>query len=122
MNKPQRPDYRPPTPLSLGPLFEQAAYQKHSETSKAAATGISRSGKNKEHQRKTLAYLKACGERGATDVEIDAHFRDIGEQFVTMRPRRIHLRDEFLVVDSGRQRNGSTVWVATSQAQEKTAA
>ena len=105
----------------------EAPYVVGSSTSKAAAKAVTRSGTKEAHERKTLAFLRAMGERGATDHEIDAHFRDIGEKFITMRPRRRNLVVLGDVEDSGRTRltpslRESTVWVATSQAQEKTAA
>ena len=120
MTKPPRPDYRPPTSLSLGPLFEQAPYQRHSETSKAAAKGISRELGAKQTQ--VWQFIRLQGPSGAIDNEIITHFTNCEWSPNTPRARRVELVAKGLVVDSGRQRNGSTVWVATSQAQEKTAA
>ena len=119
MNKPPRPDYRPPTSLSLGPLFEQAPYQRHSETSKAAAKGISRELGAKQTQ--VWQFVRLHPE-GCTDNQIITHFVNCGWSINTPRARRVELAAKGLVKDSGRQIKGSTVWVATSQAQEKTAA
>jgi len=64
-----------------------------------------------------LEFLKDCGERGATDFEIDEALP--GEE--TYRPRRVGLKDKGFVKDSGTTRKSprgrrATVWVVTEKA------
>lgn len=90
------------------PLFQQTPpYQRHSDTSKAAAVAIEP--KAGSLRAKVLEHLRGC-ERGATDKEMQAAL-DMGGS--TQRPRRIELVEAGLVRDSGVRRDRSTVWVAT---------
>ena len=93
-----------PDPL---PLFQQPPpYQRHSDTSKAAAERIEP--KAGSLRAKVLAYLRVEGP--STDKEIQA---GLNMQGSTQRPRRIELVESGHVVDSGERRDRSTVWVAT---------
>lgn len=84
------------------------------DTSIAGAKGIApRAG---ELQQKVLAFLRSCGEDGATDEEIENHF---GAEFSrATRPRRRELQLRGFVRDSGSRRAGRSgikaiVWVAS---------
>ncbi|HYE58156.1 MAG TPA: hypothetical protein VD948_06605 [Rhodothermales bacterium] len=91
----------------------QAPFVKGSETSEAAAKKISR-GLN-EKQGMVYLRIRSFGERGQTDAELTDYFVGVGWSPNTARPRRIELRDRGLIVDSGRRRDGSTVWVTAAQ-------
>ena len=62
-----------------------------------------------ELQGVVLRELMRCRDHGATDREIQAA---TGLSGSTERPRRVELVALGLVVDSGRRRDRSTVWVA----------
>lgn len=96
-------------------------------TSRDAAQAMERTGTAASHQVMVLAYLEGQGEQGATDIELDEHFRQAGVRFLTMRPRRIALVASGAVVDSGRTRmtpsgRKSVVWVARQWAERQAAA
>ena len=97
----------------------EAPYVRGSETSKAAAKGISRELGAKQTQ--VWQFIRLQGASGAIDNEIITHFTNCGWSPNTPRARRVELVAKGLVVDSGRQRNGSTVWIA-AQAAERQAA
>ena len=81
-------------------------YQVDSEPSRDAAEAILDS--VSRLQGAVLRELMRCGDHGATDREIQAA---TGLSGSTERPRRVELVALGLVVDSGRRRNRSTVWV-----------
>jgi hypothetical protein len=93
-----------------------APYQWHSETSREAAEAIEPDAATLRGQ--VLAYIRKCGERGATDDELQVA---LGMNPSTERPRRIELwrRDriwrngEKRPTRSGRQ---AVVWVAEQRA------
>lgn len=89
-----------------------APYQRHSETSRAAALDIMP--KAGTLRRRVLDSIIAAGKHGRTDDEIQAFERMDPS---TQRPRRIELVEAGLVKDSGqkrmtRSRKPATVWVA----------
>ena len=92
----------------------EAPYIVGSETSKAAAKRVNQV--LTQQQADVLARIRQLGEVGATDNELIDYFMSLGWARNTPRARRCNIRDKFLVVDSGRQRNGSTVWVAANAA------
>lgn len=99
----------------------------HSATSKATAERLERSGSADSDRAVTLAYLRSCGASGATDFEIDAHFRAAGRDFTTMRPRRRKLVELGLVVDSGETRTNErglacTIWRVRESTERQAAA
>lgn len=86
-------------------------FQRHSDTSRAAAVRISKDAENLRGQ--VYAYLVSRGD-GATDEEGQAKLCMDGN---TYRPRRRELELAGLVVDSGKRRPTSSgrdavVWVA----------
>lgn len=96
-------------------LAEPAApYVRGSATSRAAAVAIDPHRETGEHLVRRL--LLAAGERGATDLELQAacpHVR-------TIRPRRIRLMQDGEVQDSGQRRQtdkgrAAIVWVLTDK-------
>jgi len=104
MSRQAAPD---PSPESYGVPF-----QRHSDTSKAAAVALKDS-----KALRALVYkaITASGERGMTDPEAQAH---LGLKGSTQRPRRVRLVELGLVRDSGKRRASQagrpcTVWVAT---------
>ena len=88
-----------------------APYQAHSETSRAAAKEVSKELGYKQYQ--VLSFIRLQG--GCTDNEIVTHFVNCGWSANTPRARRVELVARGLVVDSGRVRNKSTVWVLAQQ-------
>lgn len=89
-----------------------APYQNHSMTSFAAALAIEPF--MNLLQRRVLNYIRACAERGATDLELESALDLIGS---TIRPRRCELREYGMVVDSGHTRptasgRQAVVWIA----------
>lgn len=96
-------------------LFDAPPYQRHSETSRAAAA--SQAGSRANIGRETvLEFLRGRGEQGATDDEIQG-WTGLSES--TERPRRVELVRAGLVVDAGEKRKTSrgrlaTVWRAAS--------
>lgn len=87
-------------------LFIQTPpYQRHSDTSKAAAERIEP--KAGSLRAKVLAYLRVEGP--STDKEMQAGLKMQGS---TQRPRRVELVASGHVVDSGERRDRSAVWVA----------
>ena len=105
--------------LTLESAVEAVPYQRHSETSREAAESLA-GGVARSHEKMVLEYLRTLrglGTRGATDLEIDAYFRTAGVKFTTMRPRRIKLVQQGLVVETGETRptptgRRATVWTA----------
>ena len=87
-----------------------APYQRRSATSRAAAKAIEpRTGTDRA---RVLAYLRGCGDAGATDEEIQTRLPMAAN---TERPRRVELKG--LIKDSGRTRvtasgQQAVVWVA----------
>ena len=96
----------------MNTLFDDPPAQHHSETSVAAAEQIKP--KAETLRARVLYYLRCCGERGATDEEIQLA---LGMGGSTQRPRRTELQSAGLIVDSGRKREtvskrAAVVWVA----------
>lgn len=90
-------------------------FVRKSATSKAAAARLTVS---EQQRRSVLAFLESCGERGATDEEIQD---GIGMSGNTARPRRGELQKSGSVIDSGTTRptrsgRAATVWVAKGNA------
>lgn len=88
-----------------------APYQRHSETSRAAAVGIAPNAGTKRAF--VLDYIALCGDYGATDEEMQLGIPMVQN---TQRPRRVELVKMRLIKDSGRVRptkGGYTavVWV-----------
>ena len=94
-------------------LFERVKvppYQRHSQTSRAAAVAVAPKAPNLKEQ--VYAYIRGQGTKGATDLEGAAHF---GMDGSTYRPRRVELVDEGRVVAGWKRETPSgreaTVWV-----------
>jgi len=73
-------------------------------------------------QQAVLGFIRARGDRGATDQELAAALE---LQSDTARARRVELRDAALVHDSGRRRPTSTgrratVWIAGGRERQRT--
>jgi hypothetical protein len=89
-------------------------FQRHSATSREAADEqIPIAGGD---ERRVFAYLAECGERGATDEEMQ---RGLTMNPSTQRPRRVNLMRKQLVADSGRVRRtrsgrNAVVWVVVA--------
>lgn len=86
--------------------------QRHSLTSNSAAIRIMPAAASLRGR--VLAHLRDCGEKGATDEEMQAA---LAMNPSTQRPRRIELIESKLIRDSGscrRTRSGrlAVVWVA----------
>ena len=102
----------------LSPPEERAPFQRHSDTSIAAARRMEGDPKTLNAlQQKVLAFVVAAGKHGATDNEIQA---SIEMNPSTERPRRIELERRGLVKDSGRRRvtqskRKAVVWVAVGK-------
>ena len=84
-----------------------------SSTSRAAARRVR--GRVSTVRRRVLDALRAAGSVGRTDAELSA---ELGVAENTTRPRRVLLRAEGVVVDSGKRRATQTgslavVWVLT---------
>jgi hypothetical protein len=80
-----------------------------------AARALPRTG---TQRRKVYDFLAECGDKGATDEEVQW---GLGMNPSTQRPRRIELVHAKLAVDSGRRRktrsgDKAIVWVVTSDA------
>ena len=96
-----------------GPLFDRRPappsmppFQRHSETSRAAAAAIY--GKTGSSRRAVYDWLRSRGELGGTDEEICAW---TGLSSSTVRPRRVELVRDGLVVESdARRRTQSGRW------------
>lgn len=87
--------------------------QQHSETSIQAAVEIEP--KAGTLRALVLGYIRECGNRGATDEEIQIALRMNPS---TQRPRRVELLEVGLIRDSGTQRKtasnrSAVVWTAT---------
>jgi hypothetical protein len=86
-------------------------FQRHSATSRSAAESVVNAG---TLMARVFDHIEGCGERGATDEEIQVALSLPGS---TQRPRRIECADAGLIVkadftratQSGRQ---AVVWVA----------
>jgi len=85
--------------IDWGPLFKLAPYQKHSETSKAAAKVIELSGKRLTKRQQVFDCLMAFGPQ--TDEEIQ---RNLKMPESSQRPRRVELVERGMVRDSGMKR------------------
>ena len=90
-------------------------FQKHSETSRAAADAM-RGEASKTLRAKVYEAIVASGDKGMTDPELQAELELTGS---TQRPRRVRLVELGLVIDSGKRRDSSkgrscTVWKATT--------
>ena len=95
-------------------------YQRHSETSRAAAIAYYDTAQSL--QTRVLSLFIRRGAEGMTDHELAASFPEHGESAI--RPRRVKLAqlDPPCVVDSGKQRptpsgRKATVWVFWEHAQ-----
>lgn len=86
--------------------FTGAPYQRHSETSRAAAEAIAP--KLNALQQKVLDYIRSQGAHGSTDNEAQAA---LGMSGSTERPRRIELTKAGLLVAAGK-RDSCTVWMS----------
>jgi hypothetical protein len=83
------------------------------ERSRKAAEKAQRNRARRERQ--VMAYLASCGDEGATDNElIDALRARCKMSVNTPRARRRNLTVEGVIVDSGRERDGCTVWALTA--------
>lgn len=96
-----------------GPLFApptQAPAQQHSRTSMQAADSLDEPTLN-AMQRSVVAFLKARGEHGATDEEMQL---GIPMDQNTQRPRRVELVRRGFVVEAGTRKTKSgryaTAW------------
>ena len=94
------------------PEFSSPPCQAHSATSRAAAEEIA--DRTATLRAKVLAHVRACGEAGATDEEMQAALPMPAN---TQRPRRRELQLAGLIKDSGRMRRTASgrravVWVA----------
>ncbi len=94
------------------PNQTELPYQRHSDTSKAAAESLPNPGTLRA---RILEFLQARKLHGATDEEICNRF-DLNPS--TARPRRIELVQAGFVHDGGERRRvnsgrQATVWVAT---------
>jgi predicted ArsR family transcriptional regulator len=92
-----------------------APFQKHSDTSRAAADAIEPR-MNAQHGR-ILGYLTGRGPTGATDEEIAL---DLGIAPSTARPRRVELQRMGKAKDSGRRKKTeagrpAVVWIACDE-------
>lgn len=108
------------------PLFGEPAkpptlpYQPHSETSKAAAVAMQDSAETLKGM--VLALFKRAGRVGMTDGELISMMPARCCES-SVRPRRIGLVDDGVVVDSGQKRHSpsgrqATVWVLAEYKQE----
>lgn len=95
------------------PLFsapKRAPAMQHSRTSMAAADALTTDRLN-ALQRQVVAFLHQCGERGATDEEMQA---GIPMEPNTQRPRRRELAKRGLVLEAGERKTragkNATVW------------
>ena len=105
-------DRTPPEPPEMEDV-QAEPFQRHSDTSRAAALSIA--GNAGTDRRLVYDYLKAAGRYGATDLELQDALRMVGS---TERPRRVRLVELGYVTDSGRRRKTPTnrdavVWVVT---------
>lgn len=66
-------------------------------------------------RRKVLDFIKSCGERGATNKEIAAHF---GKGINEVSGRRSELLRSELIIETGQSRNRCGVVVAIEFASE----
>jgi hypothetical protein len=87
-----------------------------SPTSRAAARRIGQHAGTVAHR--VVNAIRAAGQYGKTDHELAADLHLLGD---TVRSRRVRLRDEGAVVDSGRRRPSprgcaSVVWVIATEA------
>ena len=78
---------------------------------------LARGPRGERLQDRVLAAIREAGDRGLTDAEIS---RRLGELPDSTRAKRCLLRDEGVIVDSGRRRPGPrrldmTVWVAVGE-------
>ena len=98
------------TQPSLFQREKMPPYQRHSQTSKAAAVVVAPKAPNLKEQ--VYAYIRGQGTHGATDLEGAAHF---GMDGSTYRPRRIELVEDGRVQSGGHRYTPSgrtaTVWV-----------
>lgn len=90
-------------------------YQRHSETSRAAAEAIEPDISTLRGQ--VLAFIRACGAEGATDDEVQVA---LNMNPSTQRPRRIELWGMGLVSRTDRtrptrSRREAHVWIATKE-------
>ncbi len=83
-------------------------FQRHSPPSADAADEYQRTGKAVTSRARVLRAVEAAGPRGATDKELQ---RALDMRGSTQRPRRVELVRTGQVMDSGRIRGRSTVWV-----------
>jgi len=85
----------------------------HQHTSQAAAEKAL--GKSGGWRKQLYLYLQNCGFNGATDQELQQHFGKSGD---TIRPTRVSLVRDGLIMDSGRTRtnesgNQCIIWIVS---------
>lgn len=90
-------------------------YQRHSETSRDAADRVV--GHRETLQEQVFNFLQGCGERGATDEEVQV---GLGMNPSTERPRRIELVEAGRVEPAGDKRatksgRSAQVWKVKSE-------
>ena len=96
-------------------MFDPAPpYQRTSDTSRAAAESLSNTAVSRE---RVFKAIRACGQRGATDQELQTMLRLVVNAEI---PRRWELVNQGRVRDSGcRRKNRSgrnaVVWIATDE-------
>tara|TARA_R110000824_G_scaffold221257_1_gene408353 strand:+ start:171 stop:467 length:297 start_codon:yes stop_codon:yes gene_type:complete len=89
-------------------LFDQPApFQRSSDTSRAAAKAIQP--KSKNLRKRVFDYIKKCERHGATNNEIAAA---TGMLVSTVCARRNELAKTYCIRNTGRRREGSSVWIA----------
>lgn len=87
---------------------------RHSQTSADAAAQHQRIGRAVTSRARVLAAITGAGPIGMTDKEAQ---RALDMRGSTQRPRRVELVRTGQVVDSGRVRGRSVVWVASRWAE-----
>ena len=96
----------------MTPQTHTAPYAFGSATSKAAAKAVEPRVGTQKYE--VLQYIKQCGDRGATDEELELALCLSGD---TVRPRRGSLADAWLIRKSGTRKTTSNrnadVWVLT---------
>lgn len=102
-------------PQQLGLYDRPAAFQRDSETSRAAAVSVR--GNAKSYRTAVLAYLRGRGPHGATNSEMS---EALGMQLSTVCARCNELQKKNLVIDSGNRRKtatgrSATVWIAETE-------
>jgi hypothetical protein len=99
----------------LGFMRKPPTGRDHPETSFAAAEVID--AKAPAMRSQVLRFASDCGIHGFTDEELTDHFSDY--QVNSIRPRRVELKADGLIVDSGKRRNNRrgnlcVVWISAA--------